>query len=106
MIVKAESGTVESAWTALAQGCDGEDDSAAEITFVNDIDVEEIPPSLHCGAFVYLEDRHDPAGTPPFEFYPDSATPLTDAKAFMFCHCKQCDKKCLRFAPANLIGTG
>jgi hypothetical protein len=61
---------VESAWTALAQGCDGEDDSAAEITFVNDIDVEEIPPSLHGGAFVYLEDRYDPAGTPPFEFYP------------------------------------
>ncbi|KAJ7746195.1 SET domain-containing protein [Mycena olivaceomarginata] len=83
---------VESAWTALAQGCDGEDDSAAEITFVNDIDVEEIPPSLHGGAFVYLEDRYDPAGTPPFEFYPDSATPLTDAKAFMFCHCKQCDE--------------
>ncbi|KAJ7822394.1 hypothetical protein B0H14DRAFT_3470799 [Mycena olivaceomarginata] len=83
---------VESAWIALAQGCDGEDDSAAEITFVNDIDVEEIPPSLHGGPFVYLEDRYGPAGTPPFEFYPDSATPLTDAKAFMFCHCKQCDE--------------
>ncbi|KAJ6480253.1 hypothetical protein C8R45DRAFT_1004964 [Mycena sanguinolenta] len=85
---------VESAWTALAQGCDGEDspDSAAGITFVNDVDAEEIPPSLHGGAFVYLEDRYQPAETLPFELYPDSATPLADAGAFMFCHCEQCDE--------------
>ncbi|KAJ7240369.1 hypothetical protein B0H12DRAFT_1134579 [Mycena haematopus] len=85
---------VESAWTAIAQSCDGEGsaDVAAGITFANDVDEEEIPSSLHGGEFTYLEDRYHPAETLPFELYPDSATPLTDAGAFTFCHCKRCDE--------------
>ncbi|KAJ7860422.1 hypothetical protein B0H14DRAFT_2744710 [Mycena olivaceomarginata] len=84
---------IESTWTAIAQSSDGEgsSDGAAGITFVNDVDEEEIPPSLHGGRFEYLEDRYRVEDELGLVQFPDNATPLADPGAFMFCHCKSCD---------------
>ncbi|KAJ7308525.1 hypothetical protein DFH08DRAFT_944399 [Mycena albidolilacea] len=85
---------IESKWTdAIAQSSDGEgsSDGAAGITFVNDVDEEEIPPSLHGGRFEYLEDRYRVEDELGLVQFPDNATPLADPGAFMFCDCKTCD---------------
>ncbi|KAJ6551855.1 hypothetical protein B0H19DRAFT_1159235 [Mycena capillaripes] len=81
----------ETTWSALALSCDG----AAGITFVNDIDDEEIPASLHGGEFVYLEDKYHP-GKVPFKINPDpdAATPFTEQECFPFCQHKHEGEEC------------
>ncbi|KAF8217980.1 hypothetical protein K438DRAFT_15781 [Mycena galopus ATCC 62051] len=86
---------IESEWTAIAQGCDGEEGEGAKgITFVNDVDDEEIPPSLHGGRFEYLEDHYRLTEALELKFMvdPDSATPLSDPAWFTSCQCVQCDE--------------
>ncbi|KAJ7851467.1 SET domain-containing protein [Mycena leptocephala] len=99
----------ETNWSTLAQRCDG----AAGITFVNDVDDEEIPPSLHGGAFAYLETNIIHLRPSPSRLirasrsFPlllgrssddsravnrESATPLSNPEGFPFCHCEErCD---------------
>ncbi|KAJ7667552.1 SET domain-containing protein [Mycena polygramma] len=78
----------ETIWSEIAANCNGTEPGAAGITFVNDIDDEEIPKSLHDGAFQYLEDKYFPSPTLPFPVDPDenAAAPfVADPTSFQFC---------------------
>ncbi|KAJ7171171.1 hypothetical protein C8R46DRAFT_993344 [Mycena filopes] len=89
---------IESQWSSIAQS-----DGAAGITFVNDVDEDEVPDSIREGKFVYLEDSYHPSPNLPFELNtkPDSATLLLPdhlEPCMAFCQCStNCvfeDKEC------------
>ncbi|KAJ7732696.1 hypothetical protein B0H16DRAFT_1580746 [Mycena metata] len=77
---------IETEWSTIAQSCDG----AAGITFVNDKDDEEVPPSIMRVDFVYLEDNYHASSNLKLNTRPDAATPLVPDELvdyMTFCRC-------------------
>ncbi|KAJ7288457.1 hypothetical protein C8J57DRAFT_1280309 [Mycena rebaudengoi] len=77
---------IETEWSEIAFSADG----AAGIKFVNEMDDEEVPPTLRGEGweFQYLEDKYLPCETIPYN--PASATPLCESSFFTYCTCAAC----------------
>ncbi|KAJ7227327.1 hypothetical protein GGX14DRAFT_419043 [Mycena pura] len=83
---------IETSWSTIAHEAGG----AAGITFVNDVDDEEVPPTLSGNdwEFVYLEDAYylpqDLESIQSLDFDPDSDNPLTAVDRLVYCECTEC----------------